>query len=124
MSSFSPLIHHGNGFIQDDLRRLRKYVSLLQDLNDVFTIVNNAWVREGALIDKPRLIYQEGEIICLKRRGRVSCFDLTPSEGIRVIYAVIEKKTFVPLLVFSAKEEPKYPLQVCKRVIKERIKNL
>ena len=121
----APLYNFGYSLIEEDLKRIRKYSGLVDDLNKLFLIVNKPWTEYGAIIDENRKIYQDGnKIICYKRRGPITSCGLTPSGGIRLIYALVNKTHFVPLLLFVASEEPKYPLRICKVIIKNRVKAL
>lgn len=120
-----PLRNFGHLLIEEDLKRLKKYTGLVNDLEKLFLVVNGPWVEYHAIIDENRKIYQDGNsIVCYKRRGPVTSHGLSPSSGIRLIYAIVKEAYFVPLLLFAASEESKYPLSICKAIIKDRVKNL
>jgi len=119
--SNTSLVNFGYAIIETDLKRLKNYKSLKEDLDKIFSIVNKPWMEFGKIIDEQRMIYQETDIICYKRRGPVSSHGLSPASGIRLIYAIVKKSTFIPLLLFLASEEAKYPLRICKDIVKKRI---
>ena len=119
------LCSFGYSLIEEDLKRLKKYTSLVDDLEKLFLIINKPWTEYHTIIDENRKIYQDGNsIVCYKRRGPITSHGLSPSNGIRLIYAIVKGAHFVPLLLFVASEEPKYPLRTCKAIIKDRVKNL
>lgn len=118
-----PLKNFGYIVIQQDLKRLKKYTSLEEDLDKFFKRVNKPWIENGAIIDSTRLIYAEDDISFYKGRCPVLSHNLSPSEGVRVIYTIIKRQVFVPFLLFSAKEETNYPLRICKAIIKERLRD-
>lgn len=113
----------GNDIIQEDLKRLKSYRSLEQDIDIIFQEVNNAWIRYGMLRDEKDLIYKSSEekLLFFKRRSPISSHNLSKKSGARLIYCIIKKEKYLPFLLFAAKEEPKYPLAECKRIIKKRI---
>ena len=116
------LCNFGYSLIKEDLKRLKKYTSLIDDLEKSFLIVNKPWVEYHAIIDENRKIYQDGDnIICYKRRVPITSYGLSPSSGMRLIYSIVKGAHFVPLLLFVASEEPKYPLRICKAIIKDRV---
>ncbi len=117
----SDLENFGFELVADDLKRLRRHQSLREDLEKVFKIINGAWVEHGICMDETRKIYQGDGLICYKHRVPITGSQLGPANGARLIYAIVEKKKFVPLLTFIAAEESKFPLRICKAIIKKRI---
>lgn len=116
------LINFGYAVIQEDLKRLKKIESLTKDLDTAFNITNEAWIEHGVCIDANRHIYSDGEIHCYKKRIPITSTNTSPAHGLRLIYALVKKIHFVPLLLFSAKEEGFYTLKTNKNIIKNRIK--
>ncbi len=107
----------GTAFIKNDLRRLKKWSSLEQD------IYNNYKILIGKLTDGllPSIFTSPlGDFITEKKtesttiyfykiRVGISSPKLSPSNGARLIYGVIwEQRKFVPILVYGAFEEGKY----------------
>ena len=103
----------GNAFIEHDLRRLKKLTSLSDDLHSVYEIISGL-VEElqwpppysfcGGLIAEIEI---DGErYLCFKDRVPIKNPSMSPSNGCRLVYALgVSTHTFIPLLVYSAKEE-------------------
>ena len=100
-------------FIKNDLKRLKSWTSLAKDIYGCYKIVNGA-VKEigfpptvnslGGLITEIKCSH--GTLLCYKDRFPITNPCLTPSEGGRIIFAIIkEQRIFIPLLVYAAKEE-------------------
>ena len=109
------LKYAGNDYIEGDLKRLKRLVSLKDDLLDEFNIIRGYWPIElpwpppdfgflDGLITKCEV---DGELFKVyKDRIPISRPKMSPSEGCRLIFAIgCKSYTFVPLLVYSAKEE-------------------
>jgi len=109
----------GTAFIKNDLRRLRKWSSLEQD------IYNNYKILMGKLTDGllpsvftsplgdfiTEVKTEKTTIHFYKIKVGISSPKLSPNNGARLIHGVIrEKKKFVPILVYGAFEEGKYYL--------------
>lgn len=100
-------------FIKNDLRRLKSWPSLANDIYGCYKVVNGI-LKEivfpptvnslGGLITEIKC--SRGTLLCYKDRLPITNPCLTPSEGGRIIFAIIkEQRIFIPLLVYAAKEE-------------------
>lgn len=109
----------GTAFIKNDLRRLKKWSSLEQD------IYNNYRILMGKLTDGllPSIFTSPlGDFITevktenttihfYKIKVAISSPKLSPNNGARLIHGVIrEQRKFIPVLVYGAFEEGKYYL--------------
>lgn len=133
----------GTDFIKNDLRRLKKWSSLEQD------IYNNYKILMGKLTDGllPSIFTSPlGDFITevkienttihfYKIKVGISSPKLSPNSGARLIYGVIrEQRKFIPILVYGAFEEGKsYPINNRKlilrksgliRIIDEKLKSI
>ncbi len=99
-----------------DLKRLKRFKSLKEDIYDCYKIVDGLAKESlypppisafGGLITK--LECSLGTLLCFKDRVPITNPPLSSSKGARLIYAIIkEYKLFIPLLVFSANEEGEF----------------
>lgn len=107
----------GTGFIKNDLKRLRKWSSLEQD------IYNNYKILMGKLTDglSPSIFIsplgnhitevktENTTIHFYKIKVGISSPKLSPNSGARLIHGVVrEQRKFIPILVYGAFEEGRY----------------
>ena len=105
-----PFLKYGGSiFIKNDLKRLKKWKSLKDDVYNCYKII------AGGLCEQNwpppynfggGLITETSEFLCFKERQAITNPFLSPSEGARIIYGLTKKsKVFLPLIVFGACEE-------------------
>jgi hypothetical protein len=109
------LKYAGNNFIANDLKRLKNLRSLVDDLNDEFKVISGYWPDElpwpppnTGLCDGLITQYKiDGELFKVyKDRIPIAQPKMSPSKGCRLIFAIgCESFTFIPLLLYSSKEE-------------------
>ncbi len=124
-----PLRDHGNGLISKDLKRLKKLNSLVKDL-DVYFIAHKNRIKEFGQLSciKVQSKNKEGIRFWLcKERIKITSPKTSESNGCRLWFLVLfnnRQTVYIRLLLYRAKEEPKYPKQVCMRLCKERLKEI
>lgn len=105
-----------NLFIQKDLKKLKHWRSLKNDLFSIYKIA------AGALSEKnwpPPVNFFGGLIthiksdsvtfLCYKHRIKITNPKISHRKGGRLIYGlIVESRAFIPLLVFPASEEGKF----------------
>jgi len=141
--SEEPLEYVGTHYIKRDLRRLKKWPSLEQDIINHYKMIMGKLTDDllssvfnfpfGDFVTEVKI---EEEIIHFyKVYIAISSPRLSSRNGARLIYGIIRKnKKFVPILVFGAFEEGKYypingkklPLQKngLVKIIDEKLKSI
>ena len=110
------LKYGGNHFIKNDLKRLKRWSSLEEDVLNFFKILSGGlsetkWPPPnsfgGGLITKKQSA--EETILFFKDRQGITDPRTNPAQGARIVYGLVkEQRVFIPFLVFSASEEGKY----------------
>lgn len=100
-------------FIKRDLKRLKKWKSIEDDVYACYKIINGMICETrypptfdfcGGLIFERKCFY--GTLLCYKDRIAIKEPPLSPSEGARLIFAIIkEPAVFIPLILFKVSEE-------------------
>lgn len=121
---------YGNSLISSDLKRLKKLRSLEKDLETYFIAHKNTLLENGLLSCKVAdgktpdgLIYW----VC-KERVIVTNPKTGASDGCRLWFLIIFespiKAHYVKTLLYSAKEEKKYPKDKCYQIIKKALESI
>ncbi|MBU4210480.1 hypothetical protein KKC08_00665 [Patescibacteria group bacterium] len=104
------LIDCGNDLILSDLKRLKKLKSLKEDLKKYFNYHQNQARNGGNL--SCQIATNQGFKICKQRVG-TSNPKMSPSEGCRLWFVITQDGYYVKCLLYSAKEEKKFPKRKC-----------
>jgi len=116
------LIDKGFGLIEDDLKRLRKYKSLKEDLGKYFKIHDDQW-KQGGQVSGTKAS-GKNYIIGKKRIG-IKNPRLGAAKGGR-LWFYINTKTgeYHRLLLYIAQEEKHYLKATCFKIVGQKIKHL
>ncbi len=112
----------GLDLIKRDLKRLKKYRSLKNDLENYFKIHDDSWKKYRSL----SCMKASGKnyIICKQRIG-IKNPKLSPSEGGRLWFVVdTSNGNYYRCLLYLAREEPSYPKSKCFKIVHSLIESL
>ena len=110
----------GNILIQEDLKRLKKFISLPEDLDIYFDYHSRQYKTCGQLSCKTA--HESEYIICKERIGIVSPFR-SPSKGGRLWFVVTKGELYIRCLLYLAEEEDFYTSSNNLIILRERLKN-
>ena len=117
------LADYGNSLIEGDLKRLRKLVSLRDDLAIHFRNHDAIFTEHGNL---SCLIAHNEEFNARigKERIAVPSAGLTPAKGCRLWFVITPSGKYIRCLLYQAKEEAAYTSDVCKREVLARLRSI
>lgn len=111
----------GNGLIDKDLKRLKKHISLEEDLQNYYTAHVNRLRSFGAL--SCQIAATKDYIVC-KERVAVSSSGLSPSKGCRLWFVITKTGYYIRCLLYLASEEKHYKKSICFKTVRERLETI
>lgn len=115
------LKHYGNSLIEHDIRRLKRFKSLIKDLEIYFGAHSNQYGELGRL--SCQIANRPGYIVC-KDRIKITTPITPPSKGGRLWFVISSSGYYIPCLLYAAVEEKNYKTSICFKTVTDRLKGI